>query len=276
MATATAADVRRRAPPPAVGEIGLPDAGTGFNVTCGKSAFVHLNMKSSNWISLLAPVGAAVITGLAASPTALATPAGLFEGYFAVTDANNPAGSYQPGHLPVGGTLGGWTATITQGARINTFDAPNSIFLSADSSPTITTGRGSNLSPLEGPAGSLARLTILAPSAGTFSFDVGLEVGNLAFILGSQTSQLMGGGGFSFNIAAGQVFGFEVLSDFGSTAHAPLVSPRGVAQPAAPGPQGVGISNPVFIGVPESSTWVAGLAVSGLIGSAFCRRTQRR
>lgn len=123
------------------------------------------------------------------------------------------------------------------------------------------------------PGTALAQISILSPAAGFFSFNYSFEVGQLEVFStsgGLKTLTSASSGQFEVELSAGELFLMRVSGEPDFTFQP--ASSRGVAQPAGLGNQLVFIDNALFV-VPETSNWMAGFAVIGLIG---WRLSQRR
>lgn len=222
---------------------------------------------------------ASVLSLLAGQALAI-VPTG-FVGHFAVVDANNPPAEYTVFNGPsdailmapfVSGHLGGWSVLLTNGGKIDTTSAPDSINLSAAPPIAPPLPPGGVTVPMAAlmAVPAIAELKIQAPSMGTFTFDYSFEVGQMTVFTAGGLQVLTGGGTLTLTLAQNEEFGFRVEGED----KALLVPGRGVAAPAAPGNHYFTISNPVFVSVPESSSVAAILGVAGLVGCGWLR--QRR
>lgn len=237
-------------------------------------------MKSS-LARLPSRVPALAVSYLLGSLTTLAVVpvAGGFSGPFVITDINNPAGPYNFFSPPVGGVLGNWSATLTMGGSIDTSLAPNSISLAANPEfpvfgPNSRGGVAQSAGFVSGFT-SEAAISIVSPVAGTFTFNFDLQ--GTTSVLETYTTDVgletwSTDGSFTANLSPGELFKIrlfgELIPTFG-------LAGRGGAQLAAPGAQGVTVSNVNFQPVPETSTLIGGLAAAGLIGARLLQRRRQ-
>lgn len=204
---------------------------------------------------------------------------GGFTGPLSLFGGDHPAGAVvtQPGIS----TFGQWSGLIQGSATIDTTMAPGSVSLSA-AGALNQVSPGSGFSPLNAPTmASVAQLEILSAVAdGSLSFDYSLSIGSQlevfhgihgtpSFVLQTLTS----GSSVVIPFSVGEAFGFRVVSDT-LALPGPLTVGRGVAGLAAPGFQGVIVSNPVLT-VPETSTIMGSVVVLGLAGATLARKVRR-
>lgn len=169
---------------------------------------------------------------------------------------------------------GAWLGTIQGDGLIDTSLAPGSVSLAAPARAGLP---GSGVIPALLPVQSFAAEMEIqsAPADGTFSLDYTLSgTSHLQIFHGVHSTpsftvlELTSGSTVSINFLAGESFGFRVIADIATA------STRGIAQPAATGPQFITVSNPIIV-VPETSTLAAAAGLCGVIGWRFLGNRRR-
>jgi len=218
------------------------------------------------------------VIALSLTPALAVVPLNTFSGPLNLLGGDHPTGAVVT--TPGVSTFGAWSGMIQGFAQIDTTSAPNSVRLSAGTSPAFSPTAG--LSPMTAPVlASVAQLEILSAVAnGSLQFNYQLSSGSElqvfhgihgspGFVLQTITS----GSSIVIPFSVGEAFGFRVVSDLNPT-FAPLTAGRGVAGLAAPGFQGLLVSNPILT-VPETSTILGSVFVLGLAGASLARKVRR-
>lgn len=218
------------------------------------------------------------LIALSLTPALAVPPTPTFSGPLNLLGGDHPTGAVVT--TPGVSTFGAWSGLIQGFASIDTTSAPNSVTLSAY--PFDTFSPDSGFSPMNPTMNaSVAQLEILSAVAnGSLQFDYQLSVGSELQVFhgihgspGFVLQTLTSGGSVVIPFSTGEAFGFRVVSDLSPT-FAPSTAGRGVASLAAPGFQGVIVSNPILT-VPETSTILGSVFVLSLAGASLARKVRR-